>query len=154
LNDAEINFDMQKEQRFWNVVALGAFVCLCALSVGLISQFAPNGFANFGFFDLTLLGLAAFRLVHLISYDKIFNVIRTPLTDGGGRGVKEASRGWRRLASEFFNCIWCTGMWSGLFAVTIYCLGMWGRFAIMVLAVAGLGSLLQVISKTIAAFEK
>jgi hypothetical protein len=146
--------DMKKEQRFWNVVALGFFVCLCALSVGLISRFAPGEPPNFGFFDLALLGLATFRLVHLITYDKIFNVVRDPLMDGTDGSLKKAPRGWRRLASELFECIWCTGMWSGLFAVTIYFLGIWGRFAIIVLAVAGLGSLLQVISKTIAEAAK
>ena len=88
--------------------------------------------------------------MHLITYDKIFNVVRDPLMDGTGGGAKKAPRGWRRLTSELLECIWCTGMWSGLFAVTIYFLGMWGSLAIIVLAVAGLGSLLQVISKTVA----
>ena len=42
-------------------------------------------------------------------------------------------------------------MWSGLMLVTIYVLGSRGRFAVFVLAVAGLGPLLQIISKAIAA---
>jgi hypothetical protein len=42
-------------------------------------------------------------------------------------------------------------MWSGLIVVTIYFLGTWGRFAVIVLAVAGLGSLLQLASKALAA---
>lgn len=141
---------VQKEQRFWNVVALAFFICLCALSVGLISRFATTELSNLGFFDLTLLGLATFRLVHLLTYDKIFDFVRAPLMDGSGNRLKKAPSGWRRLVFEFLECIWCTGMWSGLFAVTIYLLGTWGRFAVIVLAVAGLGSLFQVISKTIA----
>lgn len=141
---------MQKEQRFWNVVALTFFICLCVLSVGLISRFATTEPANLGFFDLTLLGLATFRLIHLLTYDKIFDFVRDPLMESSDSRPKKPPRGWRRLVYEFLKCIWCTGMWSGLFAVTIYLLGTWGRFAIIVLAVAGLGSLFQVISKTIA----
>ena len=141
---------MQKEQHYWNVVALIFFICLCALSVGLISRFATIEPADLGFFDLILLGLATFRLVHLLTYDKIFDFVRDPLMDDSGSKLKKAPRGWRRLVFEFLECIWCTGMWSGLFAVTIYFLGTWGSFVVIILAVAGLGSLFQVISKTIA----
>jgi hypothetical protein len=42
-------------------------------------------------------------------------------------------------------------MWSGLIVVTVYYLGVWGRYAAIVLAVAGLGSLLQLLSKALAA---
>jgi hypothetical protein len=142
---------MQKEQHFWNAGAFVFFICLCALSVVLISRFATTDPANLGFFDLTVLGLATFRLVHLLTYDKIFDFVRNSLMDGSGSKLKKAPRGWRRAVFEFLECIWCTGMWSGLFAVTIYLLGTWGSFAVIVLAVAGLGSLFQVISKTIAA---
>ena len=141
---------MQKEQRFWNAVALVFFMCLCALSVMLISLYATTGPTDLGFFDLLLLGLATFRLVHLLTYDKIFDFVRDSFLDARGSRLKKAPRGWRRLVCDFLECIWCTGMWSSLFAVTIYLLGMWGRFAVIVLAVAGLGSLFQVISKTIA----
>jgi hypothetical protein len=41
-------------------------------------------------------------------------------------------------------------MWSAVLVVTVYLLDSWGKFAVIVLAVAGLGSLLQVVSKAIA----
>jgi hypothetical protein len=44
-------------------------------------------------------------------------------------------------------------MWSALLVVTLYFLGTWGRFIVLVLAVAALGTLLQVVSKAIAARE-
>jgi len=138
---------MQKEQTFWNAVALVFFLGLCALSVVLIARYSATGPADLGFLDLALLGLGTFRLVHLLTYDKIFDFVRDSVLDRSG---KKAPRGWRRFIYEFFECIWCTGMWSGLFTVTIYFLGTWGRFAVIVLAVAGLGSLIQVVSKRIA----
>lgn len=141
---------MTKEQRPWNAVALIFFLGLCSLSVALIARYATTDLAQLGFFDLTLLGLATFRLVHLLTYDKIFDPVRSSFMVGRGNRLQKAPRGWRRLMCEFLECIWCTGMWSGLFAVTVYLLGIWGKFAVIVLAVAGLGSLFQVVSKRIA----
>lgn len=52
---------------------------------------------------------------------------------------------------ELMHCLWCAGLWSALIAVTAYYLGTWGRLGVVILAVAGLGSLLQVLSKAVAA---
>jgi Protein of unknown function (DUF1360) len=141
---------MPKEQRFWSLIALGTFVVLGAVSFALVSRYADLTPADLTFFDLAVLGLGTFRLVHLLTYDKIFQVVRDPFMDAKGGRLKKAARGWRRLVCEFLECIWCTGMWSAVFSVTIYFLGIWGRYTVILFAVAGLGSLLQVISKAIA----
>jgi hypothetical protein len=142
---------IREEQHFWNGIALFVYVALCALSVWLVARHGAFDPASLGFYDLALMGLAAFRLIHLLTYDKIFDMVRAAFMDREGTRLKTAERGWRRLMCEFMQCIWCTGMWSGLIAVTIYFLGPWGRFAVIVLAVAGLGSLLQLVSKALAA---
>ena len=142
---------IEQEQHFWNGVALIVYAALCALSVWLVARYGTLDPAAIGFLDLVLLGLAAFRLIHLLTYDKIFDVVRAAFMDRKGARLKNAERGWRRLMCEFMQCIWCTGMWSGLIVVTVYFLGTWGRFAVIVLAVAGLGSLLQIVSKALAA---
>lgn len=71
--------------------------------------------------------------------------------DRDGSRLKAAERGWRRVACELMQCLWCAGLWSALIAVTAYYLGTWGRLGVVILAVAGLGSLLQVLSKAVAA---
>ena len=142
---------IEQEQHFWNGIALIVYAVLCALSVWLVARYGTLDPAAVGFLDVALLGLAAFRLIHLLTYDKIFDVVRAAFMDRKGARLKNAERGWRRLMCEFMQCIWCTGMWSGLIAVTVYFLGTWGRFAVIVLAVAGLGSLLQIVSKALAA---
>jgi len=142
---------IEQEQHFWNGIALIVYAVLCALSVWLVARYGTLDPAAVGFLDLVLLGLAAFRLIHLLTYDKIFDVVRAAFMDRKGARLKNAERGWRRLMCEFMQCIWCTGMWSGLIVVTVYFLGTWGRFAVIVLAVAGLGSLLQIVSKALAA---
>ncbi len=58
-----------------------------------------------------------------MTYDKIFDVVRAAFMDRKGARLKNAERGWRRLMCEFMQCIWCTGMWSGLIVVTVYFLG-------------------------------
>jgi hypothetical protein len=139
------------EQYFWNGVALLGFLALCAVAVWLVATFGTAWPQSLGFLDLVLLGLAAFRLIHLLTYDKILDGVRAAFMDRQGTRLKTAERGWRRAVCELLQCLWCTGMWSALVVVTIYLLGTWGRFAVVVLAVAGLGSLLQIVSRAFAA---
>src|SRR5664279_5947556 len=140
---------VEQDQHFWQGIALLGYAVLCALSVWLVARYGKTDFASLTFFDLTLLGLAAFRIIHLITYDKIFDVVRAAFMDEKGARLKTADRGWRGVMCEFIQCIWCTGMWSGLIVVTVYFLGLWGHYAVIVLAVAGLGSLLQLVSKAL-----
>jgi hypothetical protein len=141
---------IEREKYRWEVVALIVFLALCALSVWLVANWGRLDPAQVTFLDLTLMGLGAFRAVHLITYDKIFDMVRAAFMDREGARLKNAERGWRRLVCEFIQCIWCTGMWSGLIVVTIYFLGPWGRYAVIVLAIAGVASLLQLVSKALA----
>lgn len=140
-----------QEQYFWNGVAIAVFALLCALSVLLVGRYGAVDPASLGFYDLVLMGLATFRLIHLLTYDRIFDVVRAAFMDQQGARLKNAERGWRRLVCEFLQCIWCTGMWSALIVATVYFLGGWGFFAVIVMAIAGLGSLLQIVSKALAA---
>jgi len=141
---------MRKEQHFWNGIALLVFAALCAIAVAIISRYGATDPAALGFFDLLVMGLGTFRLIHLLTYDKIFEMVRVLFMDRKGEPLKTAERGWRRLVCEFLQCIWCTGIWSALIVVTIYLLGTWGRFTVLLLAVAGLGSLLQITSRALA----
>ena len=103
-----------------------------------------------GLLDLALLGLATFRLIHLISYDRVLDFARVLVMDSEGSRLKAADRGWRRVVCELMECLWCAGLWSALIVVTAYAMGNWGRLGTLLMAVAGLGSLLQVISKAVA----
>lgn len=125
----------------FGIVATAAFVVLCGFAVLLIDRYGTTGLNELGAFDLSLLGLACLRLIHLITYDKILEPQRERLERGSGL---------TRLASDFVSCIWCTGMWSAVIVSTIYLIGSWGKLAVLFLAVAGLGALLQVISRAVA----
>ncbi|MGB9385760.1 MAG: DUF1360 domain-containing protein [Pseudolabrys sp.] len=140
----------EKEHRFWNAVGLLLFVGLCAISFALIFSYGDFGVDHVGLLDLALLGLATFRLIHLISYDRVLDFARVLVMDSEGSRLKAADRGWRRVVCELMECLWCAGLWSALIVVTAYAMGNWGRLGTLLLAVAGLGSLLQVISKAVA----
>jgi hypothetical protein len=142
---------MPKEQKFWNEIALAFFVACGVLAVVLIARCADMSVSAIGAFDVAMMGLGTFRFAHLLTYDKIFQFVRNLFMDERGGRPKKAARGWRRLVCEFLECLWCTGMWSALIVVTAYLLGPWGRFAVIVLAIAGIGSFLQVISNALAA---
>src|SRR5690349_17117331 len=96
---------MNEDQHFWQGIALAGYAVLCALSVWLVARYGTTDFASFSFLDLTLLGLAAFRAIHLITYDKIFDMVRAAFMDHRGARLKTADRGWRRLMCEFIQCI-------------------------------------------------
>jgi hypothetical protein len=140
----------EKEHRLWNAVAVLLFVLLCAISMALIFSYGRSDLENLGFFDLAVLGLATLRVILLITYDRILDFARVIVMDKDGGQLKTAERGWRRAVCELMQCLWCAGLWSALIVVTVYWLGFWGHLAILILAVAGLGSLLQVLSKAIA----
>ena len=127
--------DIRENARF-GVIATLAFALFCVLAAWLVASF--GALPSFTFFDLTVLGLACLRLIHLVSYDKILEPLRAWLETR------------RSLLAGFVECLWCTGMWAAVMVVTLYCLGRWGQVVVFVLAVAALGSLLQVISRAVA----
>ena len=133
---------IEQEQHFWNGIALIVYAVLCALSVWLV--------ARYGTLDPAASASSISCCSGLPPSAHPPPDLRQDLRHGARRlhgpqrrAAENAERGWRRLMCEFMQCIWCTGMWSGLIVVTVYFLGTWGRFAVIVLAVAGLGSLLQ-----------
>src|SRR5690348_8254335 len=138
-----------QELQFWNAIALAIFILLAALALWLIARFGPDEI-TLGLVDFIVLALASFRLAHLFTDDRIFYFARALVFDRSGSRLTKAERGWRRVACELFECLWCAGLWSALFVVTIYFLGLWGVFIDVLLAVAGLGSLLAVISRALA----
>lgn len=95
-----------------------------------------------------ILSLATFRLTRLMVYDKITAFFREQFWDvvevRGKRVLEKPQRGPRRTIADLLSCPWCIGMWMGATVVFFYHLTLFAWFPIMFLAVAGLGSLLQI----------
>lgn len=137
---AQVSAKREAEPIF-GVAASIAFLLLAAICVWLIRELGAFEPAALTFLDFALLGFACLRLIHLVTFDKILEPLRRKLQSGDRMAG---------LLAGFVACIWCTGMWAAMIAATLHFLVPWGRFAIWVLAVAGFGTLLQVISRAIA----
>ena len=105
--------------------------------------------------EFILLSLASFRLTRLIVYDKITAFLRKPFFDEVEKKNKKGEveiyiipkksgiKGW---IGELLSCYWCTGIWSAIIIVAaLFFFPYWSNPVIVVLAVAGLASLIETI---------
>jgi hypothetical protein len=130
------------DRTVFGIAAFAAFAVLCLVCALAVRRFGALD-PDVEFSELVLIGLACLRLIHLVTYDKILDPLRERLETGQPTGLM-------RLSADFVRCVWCSGMWAAVISVTLYFLGRWGRLAVLVLAVAALGTLLQVASRAIA----
>jgi uncharacterized protein DUF1360 len=142
--------DMQSRSnlQLWNAAAMATFILLAATAFLFIDRYGE--FKPVGFFEITLLVLATFRLSHLFTNDKIFDFVRVLAFDKKGRKLVESERGWRRVLCEVLECLWCAGLWSALIIVTVYQLGRAGGLVVLLLAIAGAAALLSMAAKALA----
>lgn len=89
-----------------------------------------------------LLALAVFRLIRLLTYDKITNFVRIYF------GSIDHPLG--RTIFELLICPWCSGIWSALAIISIFTVFSFGWLFVLLLAIAGLGSFLQVVINSVA----
>lgn len=145
------------EQHHWNAIFGIAFLCIAAIAFWYVS----DGFQTlrwvyvFGTFDVAIMGLATFRLVRLLSFDKIFSFVRlwfrdAVVSEDGTVTYELPKRGPRLTVSELLDCIWCTGIWSALAVGVMYMAHPLGRFFVIILAIAAIGSFLQNVSQAVA----
>ena len=100
--------------------------------------------------DVALLGLAAFRLGRLVSYDRVMEPLRSSFTHtvpdptGAGESVEPKGVGWQRSVGELISCPICSGTWIA--AALLYGLEFAPgptRVLIMIMSAMGLGELLD-----------
>ena len=112
----------------------------------------------FSFFEILILGLACFRLTRLLVYDRITAFIRNlfleEMEEVDQSGQKELSVPKKGLIKGFFgellSCYWCTGVWSAIVVCAFYYLiPFYSEPVILVLAVAGIGAIIETIVQKI-----
>lgn len=112
------------------------------MSVWWIGQVQGGYPASIPLFDVFLISFAAFRITRLLVYDKIAQWLRDMFA-GAPTGT------FRHTIADLFACPWCVGFWGALVAVVAYFTLPWAWVVILFLALAGMGSLLQVIANAI-----
>ena len=132
---------LKDDQNFWNALYSIGFTILALILVGI--TYSVNGELprSIDFFDAVLLSLATFRLVRLFVYDKVTAWIRAMFND--------AQVGPRKTLSDLLGCPWCFGVWAALGLVFVYFVFPVAWYFILVLAIAGVGSFLQLLASLI-----
>jgi hypothetical protein len=72
-------------------------------------------------YEVTLLGLAGFRVWRLIAHDTIFDPIRERILrlEGWTEG-EPVPDGFRDRLAEFLVCAWCLGFWIAVIAWALW----------------------------------
>jgi hypothetical protein len=105
------------------------------------------------FLELTLLGLASFRLTRLLVYDQITGFIRNAFmkeieeTDEKGEKaiyLVPKSGIVRGFIGELLSCYWCTGIWSSLILYLLYVtVAVIAVPIIVILAISGIAAIIE-----------
>ncbi|MCA9361627.1 DUF1360 domain-containing protein [Candidatus Kaiserbacteria bacterium] len=139
------------DQYFWNVIFLIFFSVLFVMGAIILSTEAYLDRETLTFFDVTLITLASFRMTRFFVYDSITKFFReqfyvAKVQRGGRVELEKAKTGPRRTMADLMTCPWCFGIWSASTITFFYLLTPIAYFPTLVLAVAGMASVLQVLS--------
>lgn len=148
----------EDDQNFWNIVFSILFIVFCVILFKILVIVRGSVPTAISFFDLSLITLATFRLTRLFVYDKITRFLRDIFFHAHERyteeGVtyfekKERMHGPLRTIYELLTCPWCFSIWAAVVVVFLYFLTPDAWLLILVLAISGLASLLQLIANQI-----
>ena len=127
---------MKDNHSLWHIIFSIVFVMLIIFMTYLLDFINNDMLKNIRFFDFVILSRATFRLIRLFTYDKIMQFLRDIFAQSRFASLK--------TINELITCPWCTGIWMSLFIVYLYFLHPGSWLFILVLAVAGTGSLIQI----------
>ena len=127
-------------QQVWNFIFSLFFVVVLAAAVWGLYVLRGEFPTSVPIFDAILMALAAFRITRLLVYDKITLWFRNLFPEGGG---------FLGTVRDLLHCPWCVGFWGALAVCFAYFVFPWAWFVIFFLALAGSGSLLQVIGNLV-----
>jgi hypothetical protein len=125
----------------WNTL-FGLFFAALVLKGAWLITDGARSIPFISLLDLILITLAVFRLVRLTTYDIITKFIR----DAVGKAKPNTFLG---TFSNLLTCPWCTGLWFAFFVVFAYFATPMAYPIIIILAVAGVASLVQVFANLI-----
>jgi hypothetical protein len=126
---------------FWSIVLSIFFAALLAGGIWYLTMIGAF-YRNLGFADLLLMSLAVWRLIRLFTYDAITKFIRDWFVDAR----PETLRG---SIHTLLTCPWCIGLWFSATVVFFYYATPYTWPVVLVLAIAALGSFLQILSNLI-----
>lgn len=135
------------EQYVWHVLFALLFLSLVFVATVALDP-SHVALTELSPIELLVLSLATLRLTRLFVYDSISAFFREQFYDlvevRGKQYFEKPKSGPRRVMNELLSCPWCVGLWMGASVVFLYELTPYSWYAILFLAIAGLGSMLQI----------
>lgn len=126
----------RKAENVWNFVFSVFFIGVLVAALWFMNTARGGYLVSVPSFDALLIALASFRITRLVVYDKISRWFRDVFDDPSGYG-------FRHTVHDLLSCPWCIGFWSALILVVCYFVYPWAWTVIFFLAVAGVGSWIQ-----------
>ncbi|MDB5225752.1 MAG: hypothetical protein JWL87_704 [Candidatus Adlerbacteria bacterium] len=148
---------IKEDQNFWNFIFSLFFIAVLVAALWGMRELRGGYLVAVPPFDALLMAFAAFRVTRLVVYDKItrwfrelFAETRSYEKDGTWYvEVKPHVSGFRSTVYDLLNCPWCIGVWSALVVTFCYFVFPWAWSVVFFLALAGAGSMLQIIANGI-----
>ncbi len=147
------------DQPFWNFFFSAFFAILLAFSIIYFCKiYGRVPWGRVPPLDMLLMALAVFRITRLFVYDRITQFLRDMflrtrvIKDEHGRVVVERSlykTGPLRTIHDLLGCPWCVGVWASLAVVFSYFVFSFAWYVIFFLAIAALGSFLQILANMV-----
>lgn len=134
---------MKKENKeiIWNFVLTFNFLIVLVIT-GYLFGLKGIEVKNISVIEIVLIILATFRMIRLLVYDAITKFIRDYFR-------RKAHISFFSIALSIYTCPWCTGVWLSLFIVDIMYFIPHGDVFVLVLAIAGVSTLIQLLSNII-----
>jgi len=147
----------KEDQNGWNIFFSVFFVLVLIASLWTLSILRGGYPESISLFDVLIIALASFRITRLVVYDKITRFFREffmhkKSVEKGGIGYVEMTpytRGIRATLYQLVTCPWCVGMWSALIATFCYFATQWAWYVLLLLAIAGVSTLIQLSANAI-----
>jgi hypothetical protein len=129
-----------RAQNFWNFIFSIFFIGVLVVAILYMKEARGGYMLSVAPFDALIIALATFRITRLVVYDKITRWFRDLFMGRNGP---------LGTVADLLQCPWCIGIWASLVVVFCYVLFPWAWFIIFFLAMAGVGSFLQIVANAV-----
>ena len=128
----------ERKHQAWNFWSAFFFFGLVAL-MGYLLEKKGVDLREISFKESVIIILASYRMTRILVFEKIFKYLRDALKKREGLYVIGT-------LSSIITCPWCAGVWVTLTVIVFYFLLPYGVLLVYVLALAGIASLVILVS--------
>jgi hypothetical protein len=128
----------ERKHQAWNFWSAFAFFGLVALMGYLLNKKGVD-IREITFKEATVIILATYRMTRILVFEKIFKYLRDVLK-------RREDYYLIGTLSSIITCPWCLGVWVTLVIIVFYYLVPYGDLLVYVLALAGIASLIILLS--------